>query len=302
MLNAITIDLEDWAQAVLDPALPVTDCVLANTDRILQFLDRYRVKATFFALGRVCEQFPSLLPMIASEGHEVASHGYGHQLVYHLSPEEFEADVRLSAELINAQIGRAPLGYRAPAFSITRHSLWAGPILAKLGFRYSSSIFPINKQRYGIREWPVAPEKWPVCDLIEFPLTTLSVAGMRIPMCGGGYTRLWPSRLHALAIARRNAAGCSAVVYVHPYELAQDEVRWFMRSGVRVGWRRAFMQSLWRSRVEPRLRVLLDRFAFGTMSDALAEMMPGWLSQPSQTQAAGVDDRRKSTRQQLVPV
>ena len=269
MLNAMTIDLEDWAQAVLGPDLPVTDCVVANTERVLKLLDRHGVRATFFALGRVCERFPGLLPAVASAGHEIASHGYGHELVYELTPARFAADVRRSIELIESQIGRRPVGYRAPAFSITKRSLWAGPILAEMGFRFSSSIFPIRKRRYGIPDWPAVPSKWPGCELVEFPLTTLPVLGWRVPVCGGGYMRLLPARVHAAAIARQNAAGHPAVVYLHPYELAPGEVRSFVRAGTSASWRRRFMQSLWRSRVEPRLRALLDRFAFGTISSTL---------------------------------
>jgi polysaccharide deacetylase family protein (PEP-CTERM system associated) len=272
MLNAITIDLEDWAQAVLDPGLPITDHVIANTERVLELLDRYHVRATFFALGKVCERFPQLLPAVASAGHEIASHGYGHELVYRLTPQQFEADLRKSIGVIEGQIGQRPRGYRAPAFSITRKSLWAGRVLAKLGFQFSSSVFPIHKNRYGISDWPSAPCKWVDCDLVEFPLTTLSVLGHRIPVCGGGYLRLWPSVVHAAAVARHNAAGHPAVIYVHPYELMPGEVGAFLRAGVRVSQRRRLMQSLWRSRVEPRLRRLLERFTFGSVSEVLTNL------------------------------
>ncbi len=122
MLNAITVDLEDWGQSVIDPALPVTDRVLRNTDRVLELLDEHGLRATFFALGRVCEAFPGLLPRIAQAGHEVASHGYGHELIYRITPKAFREDVRRSAELIAEQTGRRPIGYRAPAFSITERS------------------------------------------------------------------------------------------------------------------------------------------------------------------------------------
>lgn len=269
MLNAMTIDLEDWGQAVLDPNVPITDHVLENTERVLRLLERHNVRATFFALGKVCERFPNLLPTVASAGHEIASHGYGHELVYNLSPEQFEADVRRSADIIESQIGRRPSGYRAPAFSITRKSLWAGPILARLGFSFSSSIFPIHKRRYGIPDWPTSPLRWPDCSLTEFPLTTLSVLGQRIPVCGGGYMRLFPAALHACAIQRLNRRGYPAIIYMHPYEFAPGEVDAFRRAGFRMSRKRYVMQSLWRSRVEPRLSWLLSRFEFGSVSQAL---------------------------------
>jgi polysaccharide deacetylase family protein (PEP-CTERM system associated) len=270
VLNAMTIDLEDWAQAVLDPGLPITDHVQRNTERVLQFLDRHHVRATFFALGRVCEKYPQLLPAIASAGHEIASHGYGHQLIHRLNPAEFEADLRKSIDIITSQTGQRPAGYRAPAFSITKKSLWAGPVLAKLGFRYSSSIFPIRKRRYGIADWPVEPAPWPGLELVEFPLTTFSMLGRRWPVCGGGYMRLLPACIHARAISRHNRIGHPAVIYVHPYETAPHEVDEFRRSGMSIAWKRRLMQSLWRSRVEPRLAWILNRYEFGTMSEALA--------------------------------
>ncbi len=269
LLNALTVDLEDWGQAVLDPSLPVTEHVVGNVERLLGLLDRRKVRATFFALGKVCERFPHLLPLVASAGHEIASHGYGHQLVYNLTPEAFEADVCRSIAIIEAQTGLRPAGYRAPAFSITRRSLWAVPILAKLGFRYSSSVFPVRKRRYGIPDAPRVPHRWPDCDLMEFPLTTLGVCGRNLPVCGGGYMRLFPFLVHAAAIRQLNAAGWPAVVYVHPYELAANEVEDFRRKGFGVSPQRRLTQSLWRSRVEGRLSNLLWRFAFGPAREAL---------------------------------
>jgi peptidoglycan/xylan/chitin deacetylase (PgdA/CDA1 family) len=113
-LNAMTVDLEDWPQSVLDPRLPITSCVVGNTHRVLELLDRYQVTATFFALGKVCERHPELLAAISAAGHEIASHGYGHELVHRLTPEQFRADVRRSVEIIAAATGARPIGYRAP--------------------------------------------------------------------------------------------------------------------------------------------------------------------------------------------
>lgn len=276
MLNALTIDLEDWPQAVLDPNLPVTDHVVGNVNRLLGLLDKHSVRATFFALGKVCECHPRLLPLIQSAGHEIASHGYGHQLVYRLTPGQFEQDVKRSIEIIESQTGRRPLGYRAPAFSITRESLWAGPMLARLGFRYSSSIFPIRKARYGIPDAPRVPHRWGNCDLVELPLTTLRILGRNVPVCGGGYMRLLPWWVHARAIAGLNAAGHPAVVYLHPYELATEEIRTLRKNGLRVSTRRRIMQSLWRSRMAPRLTRLLDAFDFAPITQVLeATKVPG---------------------------
>ncbi len=275
MLNAMTVDLEDWAQAVLDPRMPVTDHVVRDVAWLLEFLEAHRVRATFFALGKVCEKYPQMLPMIAAAGHEVASHGYGHEPVYDLTPERFEADVARSVAIIKSQIGLRPIGYRAPAFSITERSRWAGRLLAEWGFRYSSSIFPIRKRRYGMPDAPRHPHLWPNCCLVEFPLTTLRIWGRNLPVCGGGYTRLLPARIHARAIRRVNNAGYPGVVYLHPYELAVGEVGVFRRNGFRMSWRRHLMQSLWRSRVAPHLCRLFEVFRFAPMGEVLGFEKPG---------------------------
>lgn len=267
----MTVDLEDWAQAVVDPRLPVSGRVVANVERVLALLDRHGVRVTFFALGKVCEAHPCLLPIIRDAGHEIASHGYGHELVYRLSAEEFESDVNRSIQIIEAQAGVMPLGYRAPAFSITQRSRWAAPILSRLGIRYSSSVFPIAGRRYGVPDAPRFPHRWNGCDLIEFPLTTLRLAGRNWPACGGGYTRLLPAALLARAVRQANRRLQPAVVYLHPYELAPGEVRGFARDGVPVGWKRWFTQELWRTRVPDRLARLFDAFEFGPMARSLAQ-------------------------------
>lgn len=285
--NCLTIDLEDWGQAVLGPDLPVTDHVVANTERLLAFLDARKVKATFFALGRVCERFPGLLPAVAAAGHEIATHGYGHQLVYRQRPEAFEADVARSIALIESQIGRKPLGYRAPAFSITHATPWAAASLERLGLRDSSSVFPIRKRRYGIADAPRGPFRWAGTRLWELPMATLALAGRAIPVCGGGYLRLWPHAVHAAAIHQLNRLGHPAVVYVHPYEMAPGEVSRYIAAGWSVSRKRRLMQSLWRSRVAPRLSRLLREFPFGKAADTLAGLAR--LDHPSPITAPAVE-------------
>lgn len=280
MLNALTIDLEDWAQSVVDPRLAITSRVVDNVWRLLDLLDGRGVRATFFALGRVCEQFEMLLPRIASAGQEIGSHGYGHELVYRLTPEEFAEDVERSVGIIQAQTGIVPIGYRAPGFSITRASLWAGPVLARLGFAYDSSIFPIAGGRYGIDDAPRFVHGWNDCDLIEFPITTLRRFSRNWPIIGGGYTRLLPGFIQAQAIVEANLADEPAVVYLHPYELSPGEVGQFRRDGIRVGWTRRVSQSLFRSCVRPRLEYLLERFAFGPMARVL-QLDPGGTARSS---------------------
>ncbi|MFQ5495799.1 MAG: DUF3473 domain-containing protein [Phycisphaerae bacterium] len=267
--NALTIDLEDWTQSVLDPTWPISERVVRNTHRLLDLLDRFNLRATFFALGKVCETFPDLLPLIASAGHEIASHGHGHERLETMTPDEFRADLARSLDIIEAQTGRRPIGYRAPGFSVVRQTLWAGPIMAELGIRYSSSIFPIAGRRYGIATADRFPHRWPDCDLVEFPLTTIRRWGRNVPVAGGGYLRLLPAPILTSAIREVNREGRPAVVYLHPYELAVNELADLRRCGWRLSARTYLMQSLFRGRVRGRLSALFSRFRFAPMVDVL---------------------------------
>ena len=291
VVNAFTVDLEDWAYGLLGGETPITSRVVGNVERMLALLEQHNVKATFFALGKVCKKFPELLPRVAAGGHEIASHGYGHDLVYNMTPESFREDVRRSVGIIGEQTGAAPIGYRAPAFSITRQSLWAGPILAELGFKYSSSIFPIRGSRYGIADAPVFPFNWddwltarkagvcgaagqpearsPKPGLIEFPMTTLAFAGRRWPVCGGGYLRLLPARFLKAAVRQAHRQGQPAVVYMHPYELDVSEVCELERAGWRFGRQTALTQSLFRCFIKRRLADIFRTFKFAPMREVL---------------------------------
>ena len=305
VVNAFTVDLEDWAHGLLGGQTPITSRVVGNVERMLALLARHNVRATFFALGKVCAQFPQLLPRVAEAGHEIASHGYGHDLVYNMTPESFREDVRRSVDIIGEQTGAAPVGYRAPAFSITRKSLWAGPILAELGFKYSSSVFPIRGRRYGIPDAPRYPFAWrdgeigpdqsdprqpgirasaraeargslscsrgtiDRAELIEFPLTTLAFAGRRWPVCGGGYLRLLPTCFLKAAVRQAHRAGQPAVVYMHPYELDVSEVCELRRAGWRFGRKTALTQSLFRCFVKRRLADIFQTFTFAPMRGVL---------------------------------
>ncbi len=267
--NALTIDLEDWAQSTLGPNMPITDRVVRNTDRMLDLLDRHGVRATFFALGKVCEKFPQLLPRIASAGHEIATHGFGHELVYTLDPERFRADVQRGIAVVEAQTGRRPIGYRAPAFSITRDCMWVGPILTELEIRYSSSIFPFAGRRYGIPDASRFSFRWANCDLIEFPLTTIRRWGRNLPVAGGGYLRLLPRAILAKAFQEINDAGQPVVIYLHPYEMDVNELAELKAAGWSIQGKTYLTQSIFRGRVRPRLTALLRAFSFSTMADVL---------------------------------
>jgi len=267
--NVLTIDLEDWPIAVLSPQHEITPRVVENTKRCLQILQWHGVRATFFVLTKVAERFPDLVREVHQAGHEIASHGYGHERLTQMAPERFEADVRTSIEILTDLVGERPIGYRAPAFSVVESTRWAGPILADLGFKYDSSIFPIRHRRYGIASAPRGIHCWADCDLIECPPATASVLGYRLPVAGGGYFRLMPGPVARSAIRRVNRSGMPAILYMHPYELDVDGIANHRRAGIRVGPIRHLTQGLFRDRIERRLHGLLERFSFTTMRDLL---------------------------------
>ena len=265
--NVLTIDLEDWPIAVLGPDQALTDRVVANTERCLEILQSCGVRATFFVLTKVAERFPGLIRDVHAAGHEIASHGHGHELLTRLSPDRFEVDVRTSIDILTDIVGERPLGYRAPAFSIVASTRWAGPILSKLGFDYDSSIFPIRHRRYGIADAPRGIHQWDDCSLIECPPATVSLMGRNLPVAGGGYFRLLPGAVARAAVRRINREQMPAVLYLHPYELDTHGIGAHRRMGVKVGPVRHLTQALFRSRMERRLRKLLEQFEFTTMRE-----------------------------------
>ena len=230
--NALTVDVEDYFQVsafadrVCRKDWDKYECrVEGNTDRILSIFDEAQVQATFFILGWVAERYPGLVRRIAASGHEIASHGYWHQLVYDLTPEEFAKDILDSKNAITSACGLEVAAYRAPSFSITPRSEWALDILIEQGIVLDSSIFPIKgHDRYG---FPDAPKHIHTIErgngsLIEFPPTFGSFGAMPVPI-GGGYFRLFPLVLTLRAIAQvRNTIG-PAMFYIHPWEIDPNQ-------------------------------------------------------------------------------
>ena len=193
---------------------------------------------------------------IAARGHEIACHGYGHELVYEIGPERFREDVKRARGVIEDAVGAPVEGYRAPSFSITKRSLWALEILAELGFRFDSSIFPVRHHRYGIPDFPREPVRLTLPSgntIVEFPLTTLAWGPLRLPLAGGGYLRLLPFALLRWGIGRLVAAGHPTVLYVHNWEIDADQPRQPVSALVR--WNHYHNLE----RVEERLRTLLER-------------------------------------------
>jgi len=227
--NALTVDLEEYFTVqALDNRVPRKrwSNQPLRCDRqvktLLDLFDKHNVSATFFTLGWVAERHPELIREVHARGHEVAAHSYWHKLVFEMTPKDFRLDLIQVRDLLQELTGQSVTGYRAPTYSITKDSLWAHEILAEEGFLYSSSIFPIHHDRYGISDYPRFPHQIEVNgrQLWEFPMTTFSFAGKNLPVSGGGYMRLLPARSVASALASINKREKQpAIIYLHPWEI-----------------------------------------------------------------------------------
>ena len=196
-----------------------------NVERILDLLHRHQTKATFFTLGWVAERYPMLVRRIVDQGHELASHGYGHQRASDLSEAEFFDDVQRSKNILEDLGGQAVLGYRAPSFSIGADNLWALDTLLKAGYRYSSSVYPVRHDHYGMPDAPrFAHEVRP--GLMELPPTTLRLFDRNLPSSGGGFFRLLPYSISRWMLQRVNVRDAqSAIFYFHPWEIDAQQPR-----------------------------------------------------------------------------
>lgn len=267
--NAMTIDVEDYFQvSAFAPYIARDDwdhreCrVERNVERILAMLDAHGVKATFFTLGWIAERYPSLVRLIVDAGHELASHGYGHERASDLSAEAFREDVVRAKALLEDIGGRAVQGYRAPSFSIGTGNLWAFDVLQQAGYRYSSSVYPIQHDHYGMPDSPRFA--YPVREgLLEVPVTTLQMLGRNLPASGGGYFRLLPYALSRWMFRRVNAQACqSAIFYFHPWEIDPGQPR---VAGIDAKTRFRHYVNLHRN--EAKLDRLLRDFRWGRMDD-----------------------------------
>ncbi len=271
--NALTIDVEDYFQvAALAEAVRYDDWssmeyrVEANTDRILGLFDQAGVTATFFTLGWVAERSPQLVKRIAQAGHEVASHGYSHQLIYNQTPDVFAEETRRSKGILEDILGTSVTGYRAASYSITNQSRWALDILAEQGFTWDSSIFPVRHDRYGMPGTPRWPHRLTTdkgYELAEFPLSTLKLPGYTLPIAGGGYFRLFPYWFSRYGLGSINRQGRPFVFYLHPWEVDPNQPR------LDVKWLSRFRHYNNLDVCEERLAQLLSDFRFTTMSQVL---------------------------------
>lgn len=266
--NALTIDVEDYFQvSAFAPHIPRTDwpireCrVERNVDCILQMLETHGVKGTFFTLGWLAERYPKVIKQIVDNGHELASHGYGHQRVSDQTPESFFADINVAKLILEDLSGQEIKGYRAPSFSIGEKNLWAFEVLEKAGYRYSSSIYPIRHDHYGMPNAPRHAHQ--VGKLLEIPATTLRFFNRNWPASGGGYFRLMPYELSRWMIRRVNEVDqLSAVFYFHPWEIDGGQPR---IPGISAKTR--FRHYVNIDRMESRLHRLLADFSWGRMDE-----------------------------------
>ena len=273
IVNALTVDVEDYfhvsalAGHVRPSEWPSFESrVCRNTDILLNLFDGAGVRGTFFVLGWVAERFPNLVRRIHAAGHEIASHGYAHGLVYDATPETFTQDLRRAREAIGNACGVHVRGYRAPSFSITTRSLWALDALIDEGYEYDSSIYPVRHDRYGIPDWrrDIHAISRPNGVLWEVPGSTVRHAGINLPVGGGGYFRLLPYWWTRRGIAHLNTVEQRPVVfYIHPWEIDPDQPR------IKSSRLSEFRHYRNLDQTEQRLKQLLEEFRFGAVSDIL---------------------------------
>lgn len=269
VLNAMTVDVEDYFQVrafagVLDrgswDSLPAR--VEANTSRMLEIFAKNGTTATFFILGWVAERYPKIVRRMAGAGHEIASHGYAHQNIDTQTQGEFRDDVRRAKALLEDISGTAVRGYRAPTFSIGPKTWWAYDVLAEEGHAYSSSIYPIAHDLYGMPNAPRTPFQPTAAPLIEIPMTTVRYGKRNFPASGGGYFRILPYTLSRRALARVNREGAPCIFYCHPWEIDPGQPR---VSGASLKSRLRHYTNL--GLMERRISRLLGDFAWGRMDE-----------------------------------
>lgn len=277
-MNALSIDVEEYyhatifQEAVKGVTTGLESRVETSTDRVLELLATHGVRATFFVLGEVGAAHPAVVRKIAAAGHEVACHGYHHDLVSDQTPVTFRAGIRRAKAILEDLGGQPVLGHRAPSFSIGPDERWAYTVLAEEGFRYDSSMYPIAHDRYGDRAAPRFPyEIWRdgSARLLEFPIGTVRLFGVNLPVGGGGYFRLLPGGLVEAGIRRVNTRERRPVMfYFHPWELDPGQPRPAM------AWHRRFRHYVGQSRHEAKLAHLLRTTPFGTAREVLEHAAP----------------------------
>lgn len=260
--NALTVDVEDYFQVSAFAPQIKRDCwdsipcrIERNVDRLLALFDKHGAKATFFTLGWIAERHPRVVRDIVAQGHELASHGQAHRRATEQSPAAFEQDIVRAKAVLEDLSGTAVRGYRAPSFSISRENLWAFDAIEAAGYRYSSSVYPVQHDHYGMPDAPRFPYRVRR-DLLEIPITTARMFGRNLPAGGGGYFRLMPYQLSRWAIGQVNVVDQRpAIFYCHPWEFDPQQPR---VAGISMKTR--FRHYLNLGRTESRLGRLLRDF------------------------------------------
>lgn len=268
-LNAMTVDVEDFFHvsafdSIISPEQwqeyqPRVD---GNTRRLLDIFAEKGIKSTFFVLGWVAERYPELIKEIHKQGHEVASHGYAHRRATEQTREVFQQDVKRSKDHLEDLLGEKLTGYRAPSFSISYDNEWAFEVLAELGFKYSSSTYPVKHDLYGTPDWPRFAYKRPE-GIVEIPIPTLKLMGKQIPIGGGGYFRLYPYKVTQKLVSKYlHDEKQPYSFYFHPWEIDAEQPR--LRNAP---WKSRFRHYVNLHRTEGKLIRLLDDFSWSTMRD-----------------------------------
>jgi polysaccharide deacetylase family protein (PEP-CTERM system associated) len=274
--NAMTVDVEDWFQVqAFATTIDRRDWetlerrVEANTARILDMFAQAGVTATFFTLGWVAQRHPALVRRIVAGGHELASHGYYHRLAHEQTPADFATDVGDARRLLEDIGGVAVQGYRAPTFSINTRNPWAFDVLEEQGYRYSSSIYPIRHDLYGMPHAPRFPFRPEGTQLLEIPMTTVRLGGRNLPCAGGGYFRLLPYEIFRAGLRRVNATDrAPGIFYTHPWEIDAAQPR--VDAAPRMAKFRHYLNL---SRTQDRIGRLLQDFRWGRVDQVFADAL-----------------------------
>ena len=276
MKNAMTVDVEDYFHvAAFEKSINPKDWstyesrVQRNTTRLLDLFNQNDIKATFFILGWVAQRDPQLVTAIAKQGHEIACHGYSHQLIYKQTPEVFWEETHKAKRILEEIIQRPVKGYRAASYSITKSSKWAIDILIDLGFEYDSSIFPVHHDKYGMPGTPRFPYLLTTesgKSIVEYPISTINLFKYIMPMAGGGYFRLYPYWLSKYGFNRICNNGNPFVFYLHPWEIDPKQPR------IPTSLLSKFRHYNNLDKTETRLQKLMNDFQFTTMSEVLIDL------------------------------
>lgn len=271
--NALTFDIEDWYQGLTSTSENIEQWanfesrVEKNSEFILDKLTKANVKATFFILGYVAEQFPRLIKTITNDGHEIGLHGYFHRKVNQLRLDQFIRDIQKTLLIVEQTSGKKVVGFRAPMFSIDHDSMWALEVLKDMGFRYDSSIFPIRNRYYGAPDAPrFAYRPLKNHDFYEIPVSTTRIFGKNWPVGGGFYFRAMPYPLFRHEINRLNNQGKPAVLYFHPWEFDLEQPY------QKVTLREKVTHFYGRKGLEGKFTRLLEDFKFGPVSELIKNL------------------------------